>query len=216
MIDLINSSEDLTIDSPNLPISIEVKNTWSTSNWYIQSWSWNWWFYNWTFQSKVWDVPHWYNSWLGTNLTGVWNENSIIFKLKTTFNWKINKTKVKLVHSQFSSTATWDIIKVQIIANPTSIWWVLVWSLTYIDTEADSTVQYKESWWVVSWWTPIFTTYLMWWGSWSWATKWNESVNAEDIWLIWNPWDYFAICYERVTGTWAYKSLSALNWLELF
>lgn len=216
IIDLINSSEDLTIESPNLPISCEVKNTGSTVNWYIQSWSWNWWFYNWSYPSRVGDVPHWYSSWLGTNLTGVWNENSVIFRLKTTFNWKLNKTKVKLVHSQFASTATWDIIKVQIIANPTSVWGVAVWSLTYTNIEPDSTVQYKESWGVVVWWTPIFTSYLIGWWSWSWATKWNESVEAEEIWLVWNPWDCFAICYERVTWTWVYKSLCAFNWLELF
>lgn len=215
-IDITNKSAELTIESPNLPIMAEIiKTSWSTDIQMI-SWSWNGWYYNgWTW--FTWDVPFSWNTWLWISLTWVGNESVVAFRLKEIFNWKTNKTRVKNISALFNNDASSDIIKVQIIWNPTTIWWVDPNTLTYTDVATGrSTMEYSENQWVVVWWRVLFTTYLVWWGQWSWAFAWSWELNAELLWLIWTPWDIFTVTYERVTWTWTYKSLTSQNWLELF
>jgi hypothetical protein len=80
----------------------------------------------------------------------------------------------------------------------------------------NSTVEYKELWWVVVGWTEVYTDYMQWGWGWSWAYAWDADLDAEALWLKGRPWDYFAITYERVSWTWAYTALSSLNWTEEF
>lgn len=213
----LNSLQDMAIENPNLPIRAWItKTSWNTNiRW--MSWSWNWWYYNWN-TSYVWNKANHYDTWAtGEALTWTWKENVVIFHLKDTFNWKPNTIPARMVHSDFQNTATWDIIFWEIIANPTSVWWTAIWSLTYTDIDANnSVVEYSASWWVVVWWKTIYSQYMVWWGWWSWAFAWWWSVTAQELWLIWRPWDYFACTYTRVSWSWAYNALFNINWIELF
>jgi len=215
-IDITNLSPELTIESPNLPITAEIiKSSWSEDIQMI-SWSWNWWFYNWG-TTFAWDIPFAWNSWLWIWLTWTGNESVVALRLKSTFNWKTNKTRVKNINAIFKSTATSDIIKVQIIWNPTTIWGVDPNTLDYTDISTGrSTMEYAENEWVVVWGRILFTDYLMWWGLWSWAFAWGWEVSAEQLWLIWTPWDILTVTYQRVGSTWIYDALTSTNWLELF
>ena len=206
----------LALKNPNLKLRAEIiKTSWVTNvRW--ASWSWNWWYYNW-WDSFVWNIPQQWDSWTWLALTWTWLENVVIFHLKETFNSKNSYVSAKLLKSVFYNTATSDIIKVQIIVNPTSVWWTAVGSLVYTDVDTNnSVIEYKELWWVVVGWKVIYTDYMVWWGSWANASSWNSDLNAEALWLKGRPWDYFAITYERVSGTWAYNMLWSLNWTEEF
>ena len=214
--DTENALQDLAIENPNLPIKIEItKTSWTTNiTWY--SGSWNAWYYN-GWISFVWNIPHQWDSWNWITLTWTWVENVVIFHIKDTFNGKPNYVASSLLRSSFNSTASSDILKVQIIANPTSVWWTAVASLTYTDVNTTtSTLEYSNNWWVIVWWTVIFTEYLIWWGWWSWAFAWTSELNAQALWLRGRAWDYFAIAYTRVSWSWAYNALAALQWTEEF
>ena len=220
-IDLINESDQLSIESPNLPIRAEItKTSWNTNVRWI-SWSWYGWYYNgWEF--NVWNRPNHYDTDLWKLLTWTtWTPNPslavVTFRLKTTFNWKPNRATAKLVHWDYNNTASWDNILMKIIANPTSVWGTAVWSLTYADIDtSNSMVEYSTNSWVVVWWKTIYSQYMMWWGSWQQAKAWWWQISAEELWLLWRPWDTFTVIYKRVSGTWDYTALLNMNWIELF
>ena len=216
IIDIINVSTELAIESPNLPIRVEIiKTSWVTNIRWV-SWSWEWWYHNW-WDFNVWNRSNHYDTWLWESLTWTWVENVIAFRLKSTFNWKSNKATAQLVHWDFNNDATWDIIVMNIVANPDTIWGTVVWSLSYTDIDTNnSMVEYKAAWWVVVWWKTIYTQYMIWWGWWSWAFAWWWSIAAEELWLLWRPWDIFAVTYTRISWTWGYKALMNMNWIELF
>ena len=212
----LNSQEELAVWSANLPIRAEItKTSWDTNiTWY--SGSWNGWYYNW-WVSFVWNKPNHYNTGTWQALTWTWVENVVIFHLKDTFNSKPNTVPARMVHADFNNNATWDIIVAKIVANPTSVWWTAVASLTYTDIDTNnSVIEYSAGWWVVVWWKEIYSQYMVWWGWWSGAFAWWWSVTAQELWLIWRPWDYFAVVYQRVSWTGAYNALMNINWLELF
>ena len=214
--DTLNNSDELAIENPNLPIRAEITKTSGTTNitWY--SGSWNWWYYNWGI-SYIWNKANNYNTWLWQALTWTWVENVVIFHLKDTFNGKQNVVTARMVHADFNNNATWDIIKASIIANPTSVWWTAVASLTYTDIDTNnSTVEYSAWWWVIVWWKTIYAQYQVGGGWWNSAFAWWWSVTAQELWLIWRPWDYFAVVYQRVSWTGAYNALMNINWLEVF
>jgi hypothetical protein len=68
VIDIINTITSLAIESPNLPIRIElIKTSWVTNiRW--TSWSWNAWYY-WSVWVSIWDIANSYNTWLWQALT---------------------------------------------------------------------------------------------------------------------------------------------------
>lgn len=221
VIDIVNTSQELTIETPNLPIRMElIKTSWATNiTWY--SWSCSGWFYNWwNWLNYIWNIPNSYNTWLWITITPV-SANDIMavvtFRLKTTFNTKTNTVTAKLVSSNFTNDSSWNIILWQIVANPTTVWWVAVWSLTYTDINTtNSMIEYSNGAWIVVWWTVLFSEYMVWnWIGWT-ATKGTSEINADNLWLLWRPWDIFTITYRRVSWSGAYKALLNMNWIELF
>lgn len=221
VIDIVNTSQELTVETPNLPLRIEATKTSGAVNIVWYSWSLCGWFYNWwTWLNYVWNIPNSYNTGLWITITPVWANDImavVTFRLKATFNWKTNTATAKLVSNFFSSDSSWNIILWQIVANPTTVWWVAVWSLTYTDINTNnSMIEYSNGAWIVAWWTVLYSEYMVW----NWvggtATKGVWGASAEDLWLLWRPWDIFTITYRRVSGTGAYKALLNMNWIELF
>jgi hypothetical protein len=214
-IDIAWTSEELTIESPNLPIRFEVKKISWDEDLIVYSWSWNWWYYN-SWNSFVWDTPWHYNTWTWVALTWTWNEAVVNFRIKSSFNWKVSKVVSKLISAEFKNNSS-DIILARVIAGPTSIWGVAVWSLTWTDINANSsTVEYATNWWVVVWWQTVYSSYMVWWWTGSWKFSWASEFDATALWLKWTPWDIFTISFQRITWSWAFTAYAVLNWIEQF
>lgn len=216
VIDIINTSQKLTIESPNLPIRAEItKTSWATNiTWY--SWSWNGWYYN-GWGSIVANIPSHYNTWAWIAMTWTWLEAVVNFRHKSTFNSLPSKVVAKMILNNFANTASWDIIVIYMIARPTTVWWVDPNSLSYTDVNTNrSTLEYSEWWWVIVWWTIVFAQYLVWWGWWSGKFSWEWWLETSELWLSGWPWDYFSVGFQRIDWSWAYTALCSFNFMELF
>jgi len=214
-IDTVNTQAELAVRDPDLPFRMDItKTSWATD---LVCYSWSvWaWYYNWD-RAFVWTIPNSHDNGTWLALTWTWIENVTVYHIKETFNWRANHVNAKLQRLEANNTATSDIIKCSIIANPTTVGWTAVASLSYTDAWTESIVEVSDWGWVVVWGTVIYTTYMVWWGGWSWAFSWSSNVDADALWLVGRPWDYFAVSYQRVSWSWAYTALTALNWVELF
>ena len=212
------------VNDPVFPMRIQAINGMT-----IRSWSWNGWSIGsgkeiiwsrpFTFPNTIVTSGAWLLQWEVT-LSGTTVSTLAIFNSKTTFQWKTNKVKTRLLAYEFHVNIPWGNVVWEVVFQIVKVN-TLSWTASYTDINTwNSVMEYDHT---VSTWasvtvtdaTPIITKHIQYVWSNKGGTVWTASINAESIWAVAYAWETFAILAKDSWGN-NVEVWFDLNWEELF